>query len=125
MLRTIILNVIYGCETGSVTVRVEHKLWLFKNKVLSKVSELKRDYITGYRRKLHNVELCDLYLAPVIIPVMRSRRKVCPVTQDSASCNLLLVIAHSIVIWPHVEQMENLGLIPNDGGDMQVCSRDI
>jgi len=63
-------------------VRVEHKLWLFKNKVLRKVSELKREDITGYRRKLHNVELCDLYLAPVIIPVIRSSRNM-DVSSDS------------------------------------------
>jgi len=34
----------------------------------------------------------------------------------------LLAIAHSIVIWPHIEQVENLGLIPDGGGDMQICS---
>jgi hypothetical protein len=44
--------------------------------VLRRVSQLKREDITGYRRKMHNVELCGLYLAPVIIPVIRSRRKV-------------------------------------------------
>jgi hypothetical protein len=82
MYRTIILSVIYGCETGSLTVRVEHKLWLFKNKALRKISELKREDITGYWRKLHNVELCDLYPAPVIIPVIRSSRKV-DVSSDS------------------------------------------
>jgi hypothetical protein len=72
MYRTVILSVIvYGCKTGSLTVRVEHKLWLFKNKVLRKVYQLKRENITRIRRKLHNVELCDLYPAPVIIPVIR------------------------------------------------------
>jgi len=50
--------------------------------VLRKVYQLKREDITGSRRKLHNVELCDLYLAPVIIPVIRSRRKV------GVSCDL-------------------------------------
>jgi hypothetical protein len=85
MYSTIILSVvIYGCETGSLTVRVEHKLWLFKNKVLRKVSELKREDITGYRRKLRNVELSDLYLAPIVIPVIRSRKRwVCHMTRDS------------------------------------------
>jgi hypothetical protein len=50
---------------------------------------------------------------------------VCHVTWDSALCSLLLVIAHSTVIWPQTEQIENLELIPDDGGDMQVCSRDV
>jgi hypothetical protein len=95
MYRTIILSVgIYGYEIGSVTVRVEHKLWLFKNKVLRKVSELKREDIKGYWRKLHNVELCDLYPAPVTIPVIRSRKKwVCHVTWDSAAYSLF--VGHS------------------------------
>jgi len=44
--------------------------------VLRKVSELKREDITGYQRKLHNVELCGLYPALVTIPVIGSRRKV-------------------------------------------------
>jgi hypothetical protein len=35
-------------------VRLEHKLWLFNNKVLRKVSDFKREDITGDRRKLHN-----------------------------------------------------------------------
>lgn len=73
-----------GVKLG-LTVRLEHKLWLFNNKVPRKVSDLKREDITGDQRKLHNEELCDLYLAPVIILVIRSRRKV-GVSCDSGLC---------------------------------------
>jgi hypothetical protein len=42
-----------GLKLG-LTVRLEHKLWLFNSKVLRKVSDFKREDITGDRRKLHN-----------------------------------------------------------------------
>jgi hypothetical protein len=76
MYRTMLFPVLYGCETGSVTVRVEHRLRIFKNKVLRKVFGLKREDVTGDWRILHNEELHDLYSTPVIIQVIRSKRKV-------------------------------------------------
>jgi hypothetical protein len=86
MYRTIVSSVVlYVCETGCVTVRVEHKLWPFKNKVLRMVFELKREDITGDQRKLQNEELCDLYPTPVIILVIRSRRKM-SMSCDSGLC---------------------------------------
>ena len=46
--KTIILPVVlYGCETWSLTLRKEHRLRVFKNKVLRKISGVKRDEITG------------------------------------------------------------------------------
>jgi hypothetical protein len=45
--KTIILLVIlYGCETWSLTLRVEHRLKVFENRVLRKVFGLKRDEVT-------------------------------------------------------------------------------
>ena len=45
--RTIILPVVfYGCETWSLTVREEHRLRLFENRVLRKVFGPKRDEVT-------------------------------------------------------------------------------
>jgi hypothetical protein len=42
--KTIILPVVlYGCETWSLTVREEHKLRLFENRVLSRIFGPKRD----------------------------------------------------------------------------------
>ena len=42
--KTIILPVVlYGCETWSLTLREEHRLREFENKVLRKIFEAKRD----------------------------------------------------------------------------------
>jgi len=73
--RTIILLVVlYGCETLSLTLR--EKLWLrvFKNRVLWRIFGPKRDEVTGEWRKLRNGELNDLYCSPSIIREMKSRR---------------------------------------------------
>jgi hypothetical protein len=46
--KTIILPVIlYGCETWSLTLRVEHRLRVFENRSLRRIFELKRDEVTG------------------------------------------------------------------------------
>jgi hypothetical protein len=39
--------VLYGCETWSLTVREEHKLRVFVNKVLRRILVPKRDGVTG------------------------------------------------------------------------------
>jgi hypothetical protein len=48
------------CETLPLTVREEHKLWVFENRVLRRIFGLKRDGVTGGWRKLHNEDLHDL-----------------------------------------------------------------
>ena len=54
--RTIILPVVlYGCETWSLTLRQQHRLRVFENRVLRRTSGPKRDGVTGEWRKLHNV----------------------------------------------------------------------
>jgi hypothetical protein len=58
--RIIILTVVmYGCETWSHTLREEHRLRLFENRVLRR-----RDKVTGEWKRLHNEELNDLYPSP-------------------------------------------------------------
>ena len=59
--------VLYGCETLSLTLREEHMLRVFENKVLRNIFWAKRDEITGEWRKLRNVELHALYSSPNII----------------------------------------------------------
>jgi hypothetical protein len=72
--KTIILpEVLYECETWSLTVREEHKLRVFENKVL-RIFVPKRDGVTGGWRKLHNEGLHNLYSSPSIIRIVKSRR---------------------------------------------------
>jgi hypothetical protein len=66
--------VLYGCKPWCLTLREEHRLWLFENKVLRRIFRPKRDQVTGGWRKLHNEELHDLYPSPSIIIIMKSRR---------------------------------------------------
>ena len=54
---TIILPVLYGCETWSLTLREESRLRVFENRVLGGVFGAQRDEVTGEWRKLHNDEL--------------------------------------------------------------------
>jgi hypothetical protein len=44
---------LYGCETWSLTLREEHRLRVFENKVLRRIFAPKRDEVTGEWRKLH------------------------------------------------------------------------
>ena len=64
----------YGCETWSLTLREEHRLRVFENKVLKKIFDAKKDEITGEWRKLHNAELHALYSSPNIVRSLKSRR---------------------------------------------------
>ena len=73
--RTIVLPVVvYGCETWSMTLREEHRLRVFENRVLRRVFGPKRDEVTGEWRKLHNEQLSDLYSLPNIVRVVKSRK---------------------------------------------------
>jgi hypothetical protein len=53
--------VLYACETWSLTLREEHRLRVFENRVLRRIFSLKRDEVTGERRTMHNEELHNLY----------------------------------------------------------------
>jgi hypothetical protein len=57
-----------------MTLREEYRLSVFENRVLRRIFGLKRDEVTGEWRKLHNVELHDLYSSRSIIGIIRSRR---------------------------------------------------
>jgi hypothetical protein len=73
--KTIILPVVlYGCETWSLTLREEHRLRVFENRVPRRIFGPKRDDVTGEWRKLHNEELHNLYSSPDIIRQVKSRR---------------------------------------------------
>jgi hypothetical protein len=60
--KTIILPVVlYGCGTWPITLREEHRLRVFENRVLRRIFGPRRDEVTGEWRKLHNGELHNLY----------------------------------------------------------------
>jgi hypothetical protein len=52
---------LYGCVTWSLTLREEHRLRVFENRVLRRIFGPKRDVVTGEWRRLQNGELNDLY----------------------------------------------------------------
>jgi hypothetical protein len=66
--------VLYGCETMSLTLREDHRLRVFENRVLRRIFGPKRDEVTGGWRKLHNEELHGLYSSPSIVRVIKARR---------------------------------------------------
>jgi hypothetical protein len=65
---------LYGCETWSLTLREEHRLRVFENRVLRRIFGPTRDEVTGDWRKLHNRELHNLYSSPDLIRQIKSRR---------------------------------------------------
>jgi hypothetical protein len=70
--KTIILSVVlYCCEIWSLTLREEHRLRVFENRVLRGIFEPNRDEVTGGWRKLHNEKLHDLYSSPSIIRMFK------------------------------------------------------
>jgi hypothetical protein len=73
--KTIILPVVlYGCETWSLTLKEEHRLRVFENRVLRRIFGPERDEVTGEWRKLHSEELHILYSSANIIRQINSGR---------------------------------------------------
>jgi hypothetical protein len=70
----ILLVVLYGCETWSLTLREECRLRVFKKRVLRRIFGSKRDEVRGEWRRLHNKELYALYSSPDTIRMSKSRR---------------------------------------------------
>jgi hypothetical protein len=71
--KTIILPVLCGCETWSLTLREGHRLGVCENRVLRRVFRPNSDEVTEKLRKLHNEELHNLYSSPDIIRQVKSR----------------------------------------------------
>jgi hypothetical protein len=75
MYKTIILPVVlYGYETWSLTLREEHRLRLFENRILRRIFRQMRDKIAGEWKELHNKEFHILYSSSNIIKQIKSRR---------------------------------------------------
>jgi hypothetical protein len=58
----------------SLTVREEHKMRVFENRMMRRIYEPKRNEVTGGWRKLHNEELHYLYSSSSIIRIIKSKR---------------------------------------------------
>jgi hypothetical protein len=69
----ILLVVLYGCETWSLTLRDEHRLSVFESRVLRRIFGPKREEDESWR-KLHNDELHSLYSSRNIIRVITPSR---------------------------------------------------
>ena len=62
----------YGRGTWSVTLKEEHRLMVFENRVQRKILESERDKLTGDWMRQHNEQLHDLYCSLNIIQVVKS-----------------------------------------------------
>jgi hypothetical protein len=58
----------------SLTLKEEHRLKVFENRILRRIFGPKRNEVTGEWRKLINEELHNLYSSPDIITQVKSRR---------------------------------------------------
>jgi hypothetical protein len=65
---------LYGCKSWFLTLKEEHRLRVFENRVLRRISGSKRVQIIRDWRKLNNPKLHNLYSSPNIIRMMKSRR---------------------------------------------------
>jgi hypothetical protein len=52
--------VLYGCETWSLTLRDEHRLRIFENRVLRRIFGPKRDEMTGENCITRSFVICTL-----------------------------------------------------------------
>jgi hypothetical protein len=70
----ILLVILYGCETCSLTLREGHRLRMSENRVLRRLFGPKREKVAESWRRLHNEEFHNLYVSPNIIRLIKSRR---------------------------------------------------
>jgi hypothetical protein len=63
----ILLAVLYVCETWSLTLKEEHWLRVFENRVLRRIFGIKKEEVVWGWRRLHIEELHNLYASPSII----------------------------------------------------------
>jgi hypothetical protein len=61
-------------KLGLVTLREEHRLRLFENRVLRRIFGSKRDEVAGRWRKLHNEGLRNLHSSPSRVRMIESSR---------------------------------------------------
>jgi hypothetical protein len=62
---------LYGRETWSLTVREEHRLRVYENRVLRKIFGPKKEKVMLGGRRLYNGDLNKVYASEDIHPVMK------------------------------------------------------
>jgi len=74
--KTIILPIVlYGRETWSLTLRDEHEVRIFENRVLRRIFGPVGEEVAGDWRRLHNEDLHNLQAFPfIIIRTIKSRK---------------------------------------------------
>jgi hypothetical protein len=82
----------YRRETWSLTLREEHRLRVFENRVLRGIFGQKRDEVTGGLIKLHNEEIHNLYCSLSIIRIIKSRRMKWPGTTNGEKRNAYRIL---------------------------------
>jgi uncharacterized membrane protein len=65
--KIIILLLVCACQTWSLTLREEHRLRVFENRVLRRIFGPKRDEVTGDWSKLHNEKLKNCILRQILL----------------------------------------------------------
>jgi hypothetical protein len=67
MFRAIILHIASNkCENWFLTLREEHMLMVFNDRVLSKICGAKKENVRGKWRRLYNEKLNDMYPYQII-----------------------------------------------------------
>jgi hypothetical protein len=79
-------KVLYGCETWSLTLREEHRLRVFQNRVLRRIFGPKRDDVTGDWKELHNEELHNLYSSPNDQVKVNEKGRACSTNGGDEEC---------------------------------------
>jgi hypothetical protein len=69
-----------------VTVREEHRLRVFENKVLRRIFGPKRLEVMGGWRKLHNEELHNLCASPIIMNDQAKEDEACSTNGGEEEC---------------------------------------
>jgi hypothetical protein len=67
----LLVIVLYKGETWSVTLREEHRLRVFENRVLRRLFGPKMDEKIGTWRKLHKEDILKLFSSPNVIRMIK------------------------------------------------------
>jgi hypothetical protein len=116
-----LLVLLYGCETWSLTLREEHRLRVFEKRVLRRIFGPKRDEVTGGWRKLHNEEFRNLFPSPSKIWMIKPRKlrwvgRVAPMGETRNTFRILVgkPEVKRYLGWPRRRCVDNIKMGRND-----------